>query len=66
MINRKNEKQFIGNNMEKPHIFLNRIKVRGTTQKDEELEAESGYKKKEKPMSSIINVDDDLDFGYAP
>jgi hypothetical protein len=34
--------------MEKPHIFLNRIKVRDTTQKEEVLEGEKNYMKKEK------------------
>lgn len=37
VLNRKNEKQFIGNNLEKPRIFLNRIKVRDTTQNEEQM-----------------------------
>ena len=43
-MNRENEKQFIGNNLEKPRIFLKRIEVRDTTENEELLNAEGGYR----------------------
>ena len=45
--------------MEKPHIFLNRIKVRDTSQKDEVLESGQNYKKKEK----MVKMDEDFFIG---
>jgi hypothetical protein len=43
-LNRENEKQLIGNNLEKPRIFLKRIEVRETTENEELLSAGGGYR----------------------
>lgn len=34
VVNRRKEKKYIGNNLEKPKVFLKRIEVRDTTQLD--------------------------------
>lgn len=41
--NRQNEKKFIGNNLEKPRIFLRREEVRSTCQQDEVLQKEGAF-----------------------
>lgn len=46
VINRGKEKKYIGNNLEKPKIFLKRIQVRDTTQLDEVLQSEGAYEQK--------------------
>lgn len=33
VLNRKDQAKFVGNNLEKPHILLKRIKIRDTVQK---------------------------------
>jgi hypothetical protein len=37
VLNRKNQEVTNGNNLEKPHIFLKRVEVRATEEKDEQL-----------------------------
>lgn len=46
VLNRKKQDITAGNNLEKPHIFLKRIEVRGTDTKDEVLKTEGQYSKK--------------------
>lgn len=44
MVNRGKEKKYIGNNLEKPKLFLKRIDVRDTTQAEEVLDQGGEYK----------------------
>lgn len=43
VLNRRNEKKYIGNNLEKPKLFLKRTEVRDTTEKDETLNSGNDY-----------------------
>jgi hypothetical protein len=43
VINRKTQEVTNGNNLEKPHIFLKRVEVRSTQEKDEVLRNEGDY-----------------------
>jgi len=43
VLNRRKQDINAGNNLEKPHIFIKRIEVRGTDTKDEELRKEGSY-----------------------
>ena len=43
VLNRQKEKKFVGNNLEKPKLFLKPIELRETDQLEEHLERERGY-----------------------
>jgi len=47
-LNRRKQDITAGNNLEKPHVFLKRTEVRSTDTKDEILQEEGMFMKKQK------------------
>lgn len=65
MLSRKGEKQFVGNNLEKPHILLKRIKVRDTVQRDEEMKREENFT--QRAGGNVVDLldEDFANFNYS-